>query len=615
MAPRHTIGSKPPREPLRSPSAINRRRESSRAPSRPPEVPASGRSSRIPTVVGAFVGVALGAGGLAAVTWSSGCGSEAPPPGPAIDTTAGPLASLPEPPIAPEEVDAPVVEEPEPPDQPAEPEEEKPWEGPWLGATGQTTPIYPTARFSKNRMGYIRRGGKVPVVDKPIKTDSCKQGFYPLVDGGYVCGKYATTNIEDPRVKMGVTPPNLDALLPYRYAYNKAHGTPLYSAVPSKEEMLRYEPYLDEGKKKEKKPADADQHADEADKPRPDSARGKTEAAKASEEPSPQFLIPDAQPNGAPSSEASVGGAPPAPESPWWQQDKGDVQVKLDDLEESDGTLQKRMVKGFFISIDRTFGWNNRMWYKATDGLIAPADRMIIPKAPELKGLEMGEGVKQVGFVLWRKANAFRFSSEDAAPKRGDALARYQAVGLTGKTRVHDKQRYRETTEGWWLKEEHGTHTDPGPRPDEVGADEKWIDVNLTRKTLVAFVGDRPVYAALISPGKRSANKAKDHRTKVGKWRVREKHIAATMDGDGPAGDLPYSIQDVPFVQYYDGSYALHGAFWHDAFGQEKSHGCVNLSPHDAKFVFFFTEPSLPRGWHGVFASDKRKGSLVVVHE
>ncbi len=50
------------------------------------------------------------------------------------------------------------------------------------------------------------------------------------------------------------------------------------------------------------------------------------------------------------------------------------------------------------------------------------------------------------------------------------------------------------------------------------------------------------------------------------------------MDGDGKAAsDLPYSIEDVPYVQYFEGSYALHGAFWHNNFGHEMSHGCVNL--------------------------------------
>jgi lipoprotein-anchoring transpeptidase ErfK/SrfK len=87
------------------------------------------------------------------------------------------------------------------------------------------------------------------------------------------------------------------------------------------------------------------------------------------------------------------------------------------------------------------------------------------------------------------------------------------------------------------------------------------------------------------------------------------------MDGDGASGDLPYSIEDVPFVAYFKGSYALHAAFWHSNFGREMSHGCVNLAPRDAKVVFDFVDPQVPKGWHGVFATKDRRGSLVVLHE
>jgi hypothetical protein len=553
---------------------------------------------------------------LGAITWSSGCASDTPP-GPSASepsaATGADVAALPTPIAPPDDANEPVVEEPDQPKTAEVEEEDKPWEGPWLGALAQSTPIYPTARFSKNRMGYIRRGGKVPVVDKPVKTASCKQGFYPLVDGGYVCGKYATTKVDDARVKLGVKPPDVEALLPYTYAYNRAHGTPLYTAVPSKAEMMRYEPYLaDSGKKKDTN-SDAEKHAENADQPR---APVLPSASASTDVPAMQFLT-DAGVRDVAADDGAGGGAAeaePEPEKPWWQKDELN-EVKLADLEESDGTLSKRMVKGFFIAVDRTFGWNDRMWYKATDGLIAPADRMIIPKAPDLKGIDVPEGAQQVAFVTWRKGYKYDWPEGDKRPKRSDKLERYQAVGLTGKTRLHDKERYRETIDGWWLNENHATWTDPSERPSEVGADEKWVDVNLTRKTLLALIGDKPVYAAIISPGKRSSNKAKDHRTITGKWRVREKHITTTMDGDGPAGDLPYSIQDVPYVQYYDGSYALHGAFWHNNFGREQSHGCVNLSPLDAKHLFFWTEPSVPRGWHGVWSSDKRQGTLVVVHE
>ena len=61
-------------------------------------------------------------------------------------------------------------------------------------------------------------------------------------------------------------------------------------------------------------------------------------------------------------------------------------------------------------------------------------------------------------------------------------------------------------------------------------------------------------------------------------------HVAATMDGD-TSGEL-YSIDDVPYIQYFHSSYALHGAFWHSDYGRVRSHGCVNLSPADAKRLF-----------------------------
>jgi lipoprotein-anchoring transpeptidase ErfK/SrfK len=133
---------------------------------------------------------------------------------------------------------------------------------------------------------------------------------------------------------------------------------------------------------------------------------------------------------------------------------------------------------------------------------------------------------------------------------------------------------------------------------------------------LVASRGSTPFFATLVSSGKHSRDPEKDHSTPTGAWRIREKHITATMDGDGTAaGDLPYSIEGVPYVMYFHKAYALHGAFWHQNYGVQMSHGCVNLAPLDAKYLFFHTGPEVTEGLHGGWASEDRKGSLVVVHE
>ena len=49
-----------------------------------------------------------------------------------------------------------------------------------------------------------------------------------------------------------------------------------------------------------------------------------------------------------------------------------------------------------------------------------------------------------------------------------------------------------------------------------------------------------------------------------------------------------YYLEDVPWILYYDGARALHGAYWHDHFGLRSSHGCVNLSPRDARWLYSY---------------------------
>jgi hypothetical protein len=77
--------------------------------------------------------------------------------------------------------------------------------------------------------------------------------------------------------------------------------------------------------------------------------------------------------------------------------------------------------------------------------------------------------------------------------------------------------------------------------------------------------------------------------------------------------DSHYSLQEVPYVQFFDGAVALHGTYWHRDFGRVRSHGCVNLAPLDARWLFDFTEPRLPRGWAAAYPAAVDEGSLVRV--
>jgi lipoprotein-anchoring transpeptidase ErfK/SrfK len=77
-----------------------------------------------------------------------------------------------------------------------------------------------------------------------------------------------------------------------------------------------------------------------------------------------------------------------------------------------------------------------------------------------------------------------------------------------------------------------------------------------------------------------------------------------------------FELRDVPYVEYFSSGYALHAAYWHDVFGEARSHGCINLSPIDAHQLFMWTDPPVPEGWHAAFTTkDTPRGTLLAVHE
>jgi lipoprotein-anchoring transpeptidase ErfK/SrfK len=126
------------------------------------------------------------------------------------------------------------------------------------------------------------------------------------------------------------------------------------------------------------------------------------------------------------------------------------------------------------------------------------------------------------------------------------------------------------------------------PPPALAGAaPARWIDVDLAQQVLVAYEGTRAVYATLVSTGKQS------HSTPAGVFRIQSKAVEAAMRSDADDPET-YRVEAVPFVMAFLGDFALHGVYWHDGFGERRSHGCVNLAPSDAEWIFGFVESSAP---------------------
>ncbi|MFZ5917898.1 MAG: L,D-transpeptidase family protein [Chloroflexota bacterium] len=127
----------------------------------------------------------------------------------------------------------------------------------------------------------------------------------------------------------------------------------------------------------------------------------------------------------------------------------------------------------------------------------------------------------------------------------------------------------------------------PVPTVAAPPTQDRWIDIDLSEQRLAAYVGSVPVYAVRVSTGIPSLP------TRQGQFRIYRKYSSTTMSGPG------YYLPGVPWTMYYDGSYAIHGTYWHNNFGRPMSHGCVNLPTPDAEWLFHWAA----------------EGTWVVIHE
>ncbi|PJF41084.1 MAG: hypothetical protein CUN55_12030 [Phototrophicales bacterium] len=139
-----------------------------------------------------------------------------------------------------------------------------------------------------------------------------------------------------------------------------------------------------------------------------------------------------------------------------------------------------------------------------------------------------------------------------------------------------------------WLQQTRVAKLKPVQRPAEIGPNDYWIAVDLFEQTAVAYEGDRMVFATLISSG------LPQWSTNEGLFKV---YIRATSTPMTGASGQPsyYFIENVPWVMYFDGDIALHGAYWHDLFGYRQSKGCVNLSILDAWWLYRWSEGAVDK--------------------
>jgi len=207
-----------------------------------------------------------------------------------------------------------------------------------------------------------------------------------------------------------------------------------------------------------------------------------------------------------------------------------------------------------------------------------------------VRALMEANGLRHANFIWWgQRLRLPGHTSASTRPpsssparrhtvRRGETLARIarrygttiaalvRANGLRNADHIYVGQRLIIPTSGV-----SPSVTTPSVSPPSSG---KWIEIDLSRQTLTAYVGRTAVFSTLVSTGLPRTP------TPQGRFRIRYKARSQSMSGPG------YYFPGVPWVMSFYGSYSIHGTYWHNNFGHPMSHGCVNMRPSEAQWLY-----------------------------
>jgi hypothetical protein len=162
------------------------------------------------------------------------------------------------------------------------------------------------------------------------------------------------------------------------------------------------------------------------------------------------------------------------------------------------------------------------------------------------------------------------------------------------------------------------TDADVAPINPDVDPNDKRIEADLDYQTLSCYEGIKEVYFCRISSGLKydpSTGQVSDKlATPVGNllthWKIYSLNMTAGSFQSG------YSTPAVPWNTMISGDgIAIHGAFWHNAFGEKRSHGCINVTPEDAKWIFRWTTPYISLAQSEMRLSLPDHGTVVLTKE
>jgi hypothetical protein len=422
-------------------------------------------------------------------------------------------------------------------------------------------------------IGYLWTGGSVALKsERPVYGPGCEQ-WYAIEPKGYVCvdGKRATLDPSDP-VLGAVEPFSPRIETPWPHHYGESRGVPRTTRLPS---------------------ADADEApatgVTSNTSPAPHGTNSPSELPRLSQDPFGLVSLPAAIYEG---------------------------RDRL--LPHSTVAYAAELTRGgktYLLTADMTW---------VSKDLVTPYEKVTF------QGVELGaEHALPLAFFRKKDRPQYVRTADGGFEENGQVFARLSFVELTGQPIVSGEDEYIAVkSASVFVKKSDAVIPVPQkktPWGTMVGSNDTtghpaagratWLEASVWGGWLLAYEGNKPVYATLISPGRGGTpvpgkDPLETASTPTGSFPITGKFATATMEAPGE-----YIHSDVPWTQNFSGPHALHGAYWHNDWGQLKSAGCVNVSPLDGRWLFGFTEPVVPTGWHGVrWLPGKSPATIFVVH-
>ncbi len=260
------------------------------------------------------------------------------------------------------------------------------------------------------------------------------------------------------------------------------------------------------------------------------------------------------------------------------QRDYRQVMGAIDLFDKPNGVyLRTRPAGTFFVSISRY----QDDWAEINPGEWIHASALLPAPYSDLGGVLLSDLDNQPQLGLLHESVYLRTTpgTEDYVPNT--LIEEYTPVYIYEEQVVNDDTVWVRIGSAAWIRKSSVRMVNPVKRPAEITS-RHWVGVDTEEQVIIAYDNDTPVFVSLVSTGLEYSPTNKGIFSTYARFSHR----------DMSRGDINqpwfYHMEDVPYTFYFNGNQALHGAYWHDQFGTQQSHGCVNMSLTAAYWVYNF---------------------------